>query len=174
MKRINFLTVSLILILVSGVLARDGEVEFLYAFLQGTYQVIGRWPDSNESYNGKVVLNSKGDHLDVLRSINGEEIEGVGRITTATADKIKVLTVEFSQRGHRYEATYIIDSDLDNYARLTGYVFLKTGKTKRPGLEALFIDHQSLMGLRNSFAFRSRFVPVLSVEDSKIWKDMSK
>jgi len=146
MKRINSLAVSLVLIAVSAVWAQDGEVEFLYTFLQGTYQVIGRWPDSNEIYNGKVVLKNKGDHLQVLRSINGEEIEGVGRIATATADKIKVLTVGFSQRGRRYEATYIIDSDLDNYARLTGYLYLKTAKTKRPGLEALFIDHQSLEG----------------------------
>ena len=124
--------------------AQDAEVEFLQAFLQGTYHVIGKWPDSNESYNGKVVLKSKGDHIQVLRSINGEEIEGVGRITTATADRIKTLTVGFFQRGRRYEATYVINSDLDNYARLTGYLYLKTGATKKPGLEALFIDHQSL------------------------------
>lgn len=146
MKRINFLALPMILIIVSGVWAQDGEVEFLYEFLQGTYQVIGRWPDSSESYNGKVVIKSRGDHLQVLRCIDGEEIEGVGRIATVTADKIKVLTVEFSQRGRRYEATYIIDSDLDNYARLTGYVYLQKGETKRPGLEALFIDHQSLKG----------------------------
>ena len=141
MKRIDFLAVSLILIIVSGVWAQDGEVEFLHEFLRGTYQVIGRWPDSNKSYNGKVVIKSKGDHLQVLRSINGEEIKGVGRIAAATADKIKVLTVEFPQHGRRYEAKYIIDSDLDNFARLTGYLYLKTGETKKPGLEALFIDH---------------------------------
>lgn len=144
MKRINFIAVSLILIVVSGGWAQDAEVDFLYSFLQGTYQVIGRWPDSNESYNGKIILKSKDDHFQVLRSINGEETEGVGRIATATADKIKVLRVGFTQYGRKYEATYIINSDLDNYARLTGYVFLKTGETKRPGLEALFIDHQSL------------------------------
>jgi len=144
MKRINLIAVLLILIIVSGAWAQNAEVEFLYSFLQGTYQVIGRWPDSNQSYNGKIILKSKEDHFQILRSINDEEIQGVGRIATATADKIKVLTVEFTQHGQRYEATYIINSDLDNYPRLTGYLFLKTGETKRPGLEALFIDHQSL------------------------------
>jgi hypothetical protein len=146
MKRISILVVALVLIAVSGVWAQDDKVEFLYGFVQGTYQVIGRWPDSDETYAGKVVLKRKGDHLQVLRSINGEEIEGVGRIATATADKIKVLRVQFSQRDRRYEATYLINSDLDNYARLTGYLFLKTGETRRPGLEALFIDHYSLEG----------------------------
>jgi ribosomal protein L19 len=144
MKRVNFLTALLIMIFVSGVWAQDGQVEFLYSFLRGTYQVIGRWPDSNESYSGKVIIKSKGDHLQLLRSINGEAIEGIGRIATVTFDKIKVLRVEFSQRGRRYKATYMIDSDLDNYARLTGHLYLKTGETKRPGLEALFIDRQSL------------------------------
>ena len=79
MKRINFIAALLIIILVSGVWAQDGEVEGLYSFLRGTYQVIGRWPDSNETYKGKVVLKIKGGHLQVVRSINGEEIEGVGR-----------------------------------------------------------------------------------------------
>jgi hypothetical protein len=146
MKRIGFLIVPFLLIGVSGLWAQDAEVEFLYTFLQGTYQVVGRWPDSHEAYTGTVVIKSEGDHLQVLRSINGEEVKGIGRIATATADKIKVLMVEFSQHRRRYEATYIIDSDLDNYARLTGYLFLKTGETKRPGLEALFIDHQSFEG----------------------------
>jgi hypothetical protein len=144
MKRIYFIAVSLNLLIVAGVWAQDAEVAFLYSFLQGTYQVIGKWPDSNKSYHGKVVMNSKGDHLQVIRSINGEETEGIGRIADATADRIKILKVEFSHRGRRYEATYVIDSDLDNYARLTGYLYLKAGTTLKPGLEALFIDFQSL------------------------------
>ena len=143
-KPIRFIVLSFILIFVSGVWAQDREEEFLYSFLQGTYQAIGRWPDSNENYSGKVVLKSKGDHLRVHRTINGKVVEGVGQIDTATADKVKVLTVEFSQEGREYMATYLIDSDLDNYARLSGYIYLKTGKTKSPGLEALFIDHQAL------------------------------
>jgi hypothetical protein len=43
----------------------------------------------------------------------------------------------------RYEATYLINSDLDNYARLSGYLYLIQGGTKVAGLEALFIDHQA-------------------------------
>ena len=55
MKRIIFLAVSLSLFVSAGVWAQDAEVAFLYSFLQGTYRVIGKWPDSNESYNGKEI-----------------------------------------------------------------------------------------------------------------------
>jgi len=45
------------------------------------------------------------------------------------------------EENKSYEATYLIDSDLDNYGRLTGYLYIKGTETKKPGLEALFIDH---------------------------------
>ncbi len=65
----------------------------------------------------------------------------MGKIDVVTADKIKVLRVTFTENKKEYEATYLIDSDLDNYGRLTGYIYLKAGGTKSPGLEALFSDH---------------------------------
>jgi hypothetical protein len=68
----------------------------------------------------------------------------VGKIEAATADKIKVLRIRFIDENKNYEATYLINSDLDNYARLSGFLYLIQGETKVPGLEALFIDHQAL------------------------------
>ena len=133
-----------ILLAASSALALDSEAEFLCGFLEGTYQVIGTKPDSRECYSGKIVLKCKGDHLQVVRTVNGKKIKGTGRIVRATADKIKVLRVEFTQGGRRYGATYLIGSDLDNYARLTGYLYLKKGKTAKPGLEALFIERWPL------------------------------
>jgi hypothetical protein len=137
--KIKVLVVTAILISVSGAWAQDAEKNFLYGFLEGTYQVIGRWPDSNETYTGKVVLNRKGDHLQVIRSVNGDKVQGVGRIAYITADKISVLKVQFIHHDKDYEATYLIHSDLDNYARLSGHLYLKSGETKQPGMEALFI-----------------------------------
>jgi len=118
--------------------------EFLYEFLQGTYELIGRVPDSNKTYTGKVVLRKSGDYFEVIRRIEGKEIKGIGKIERATADKIRVLRVRFVDGNKSYEATYLIGSDLDNYGRLTGYLYLKEGGTKVPGLEALFISHQAL------------------------------
>jgi len=119
-----------------------GDVDFLYGFLQGHYSLVGKFPDSNRTYAGKVILRKSGQGLEVIRKIKGKEVRGTGKIETATADRVKVLRVRFVDAGKNYEATYLIHSDLDNYARLTGYLYLKKGGSRKPGLEALFIDHQ--------------------------------
>jgi hypothetical protein len=146
--KIYYSVITLILITISTAWAQghgnSDEIDFLYGFLEGSYHLIGRLPDSNTTYTGKVVLRKRDEKLEVICMIEGKEIRGVGRIETVTADKIKVLRIQYTDENKSYEATYLIDSDLDNYARLTGYLYLKQGGTKIPGLEALFIDHQAL------------------------------
>ena len=119
----------------------DNEISFLYDFLKGTYELIGRYPDSNETYTGRVEFKKSDDGLKVVRFVDGAETEGTGKIETATADSIKVFRVRFNEKGSDYEITYLISSDLDNYARLTGYFYLRTGDTRKPGIEALFSGH---------------------------------
>ncbi len=114
--------------------------DFLYGFLQGTYNLIGKLPDSDKIYSGKVILKKKGNIMEVTRIIKGGHTKGSGRIETATGDRIKVFRVRFIKQNIRYEVTYLISSDLDNYGRLSGYLYLQKGGTKIPGLEALFID----------------------------------
>jgi hypothetical protein len=145
----NFcLVLVLLAIFISPVWAQSrsnsGEEDSLYAFLEGTYHLIGRLPDSYKTYTGKVVLTKMDDALQVVRVINGKEIKAVGKIETATADKTKVLRIRFTDAKKNYEATYLINSDLDNYARLSGYLYVIQGGTKAPGLEALFIDYHPL------------------------------
>ena len=144
-----YLLLALLAISTSAVWAQgpgnsSEEDSLCAAFLEGTYHLIGRLPDSKETYSGKVVFKKTDDALQVTRVINGKEIKGVGKIEAATADKIKVLRIRFIDENKNYEATYLINSDLDNYARLSGYLYLIQGDTKVPGLEALFIDHQAL------------------------------
>ena len=93
---------------------KDGDIEFFYGFLQGTYKIIGKAPDSNQTYTGKVILKIEGGRLQVIRKIGSKEIKGIGTIEIATADEIKVLRVRFRENDKNYEVTYIIDSDLDN------------------------------------------------------------
>jgi len=105
-------------------LENSSEEDSLYAFLEGTYHLIGRLPDSKETYSGKVVFKKTDGALQVTRVINGKEIKVVGKIEAVTADKIKVLRIRFIDENKNYEATYLINSDLDNYARLSGYLYL--------------------------------------------------
>ncbi len=118
----------------------DMENEFLYSFLQGSYDLIGKLPDSDKMYYGRVIMTNIKDRMLVVRKIAGKKIKCIGRIETATADNIKVLRMRFNDDGKNYETTYLISSDLNNYARLSGYLYLKEGGTRHPGLEALFID----------------------------------
>ena len=115
--------------------------EFYYGFLDGSYEVIGRYPDSHQTYTGKIIFNKSGESLEIIRKINNKTVKGIGKIETASADKINVLRVRFTENSKEYEATYLITTDLDNYGRLSGYIYLKDGGTTAPGLEALFSDH---------------------------------
>ncbi len=138
------LTLATVLALVSTLVwaqAKDVDDEPLYDFLCGSYDVIGRLPDSNQVYSGKVEFKRSGNSLEAVRVIRGKRVRGTGMIESVTADRVKVLRVRFGTKNKEYEATYLIGSDLDNYGRLTGTVYLKNGKTKTPGLEALFIEN---------------------------------
>ena len=140
MRRIKFFVFAIIIFFVAEpkTLA-ENDTDFLYDFLKGSYELVGRWPDSNKTYSGKIVLEKDHGNFRVVRLINGKKITGMGKIETATPDKVKVLRIRFKQDEREYEGTYLIGSDLDNYGRLTGYLYLKNGKTKQPGLEAFFI-----------------------------------
>ncbi len=115
-----------------------------YEFLEGTYVVIGKRPDGDVTYVGRVRLIKSNDTLMVHRSISGFDATGVGRLADSATGKQSVLRVNFQHEGNHYDATYLIESDLDNHARLTGYVYLTNGNTKRVGWETLFADHGQL------------------------------
>jgi len=144
-------TMTMVLALFSTLVwaqAKDFGDEPLYDFVCGSYQVIGRLPDSDQLYSGKVEFKRSGNQLEVVRLIGGHQVRGIGKIETATSDKIKVLRVHFRSKDKDYEATYLIGSDLDNHGRLTGYVYFKNGQTRTPGLEALFIEHPGVEKIR--------------------------
>ena len=119
------------------------EIDDLLQFLVGSYDIIGRLPDSRRTYTGKSIfkLEDNKNKLKVLRIIEDKEIEGTGTIECVSEDKIKVLKVKFTEYNYQYEVTYIINSDLNNYARLTGNLYFLDKDTTQPGLEALFIDN---------------------------------
>lgn len=118
------------------------ETAFMLDFLAGDYVVIGKAANTGEAYTGKLILRRQHDYLFATRIIEGSTITGKAQIETALGqDKAKVLRLRFEQGGIAYEATYSWHSDLDNYARLAGYVYRQGKKTAKPGMEALFYDH---------------------------------
>jgi hypothetical protein len=141
MKRLEFIVLFLLMANATFAINLDADTDFLYGYLPGTYILIGKAPDSNVTYYGTVEFIKEESGLKVIRSISGKIVTGEGRIEYATADKTQVLRVRFIENKKQYEATYLIGSDLDNYGRLTGFLYEKEGKTKLPGLEALFSDH---------------------------------
>lgn len=120
------------------------DLDDLLRYFVGSYVLIGKELDSNRTFLGRVIMNQKGTELQVLRTVNGITSEGVGRIEAAPLAESRVLRIRFSNGNNKYEGTYLFHSDLDNYARITGYLYKidpKTGvpiETKNPGLETLF------------------------------------
>jgi hypothetical protein len=115
------------------------DLDFVATFVEGEYVVIGRKPESKETYTGRITFAKQGKDLDFTRAVGGKTQHGTVVLDTKTDESGRpVLRIRFSVGGQSYEATYLWHSDLSNFARLTGYVYLTTGKTKFPGLEALF------------------------------------
>ena len=144
MKPIVKITLTIILGFLShGAIADNPDNhEFLYGFLAGKYIVVGKSPDSQSPYYGNIELKNNRDHLTIVRNINGKAITGTGQIEhTSINNQTNVLRTRFNDGDKKYEATYLWQSDLDNYARISGYLYQNGIKTTSPGIEALFIEH---------------------------------
>jgi exonuclease III len=144
MKRSIIYAVAMLLIFSSFVLA-DGPLknkdqeDSLLTFLEGSYKVIGKYPDGGGTYAGAMILTRKDNELQITRNIKGKKTTGSAKVITVTADEITVLHADFTQGKDKLKAIYIISTDLDNFARLTGKVYFVGRETKNPGIEALFV-----------------------------------
>jgi len=115
--------------------------ESLRSYMAGEYDLIGRKPDSETTYNGHVTLRDENGVLQVIRTVEGKTDKCAARFdTVAGTDRIPALRMHFHFDGKDYDATYRWQSDPDNYPRFTGYPYLSD--TKSPGLEALFPIHK--------------------------------
>lgn len=137
---IRLITTLVLLLMVGSVQADD---EFLEMFIQGQYLLVGKALESDETYHGKVTIESDGDGLKVNRIIDGVDIRGEAAIEEAVGGEARVLRIRFQQDGNDYEETCLVDSDLDNYARISCYLYKPGVQSRQPGLEVLFYDHGS-------------------------------
>lgn len=112
----------------------------LASMMTEDYVVVGRKPDSNATYTGRLNLRARGSKLAFTRMIEGRTVRGTATLEmTVVGDPAPVLRMRFVQDGQRLEATFQWMFDLDNYARFTGYVYRADASTaKAAGLEMLF------------------------------------
>lgn len=90
-------------------------------FLVGDYILVGRKPDSQETYTGRIGFVKKVEKLAVTRMVGGHTIHGTAVFeTVAGSDKIPVLRMRFVQDGRAMEGIFVWKTDYDNYARLSG------------------------------------------------------
>jgi hypothetical protein len=142
---IQIMSISVVMLALAGKPAMGDNIanhEFMYGYLAGHYIVFGKELNSDKTYHGKVVFSYENGLLIVTREIEGKILKGEGRIEHALGpDEADVLRVRFVRAGQEYEITYLWRSDLDNYARLSGYLYQPGKQTDSPGMEALFVDH---------------------------------
>lgn len=110
----------------------------LYGALAGDYDLVGRRPDSEETYSGRVTFTPVDGGLVVTRTVDGENETGRAHIEYRTADKRPVLMIAFDEDGGAWESWCLYRFDLDNDARLTCLWRFAGTEPEHPGLEALF------------------------------------
>ncbi len=124
-------------------MAAEVRKDFLSEFVLGKYLLVGKSVDSPSTYFDHVEIYSEEEELKVRRKIGSETVLGSARIDNADRGGVKVLRVTFESEGQLYKKTCLIHGDLDNYARISCYLYLSEGKTEQPGLEVLFVDHSA-------------------------------
>ena len=115
--------------------------DWMHMLVPGNYLLVGKAPDSEFTYHGKVEIKEVNDALLVLRDIDGEVCNGSAAIEPALDGDANVLRIRYSEGGVDYEQTCLVSTDLDNYARISCYVYHPDVHTSQPGLEVLFHDH---------------------------------
>ena len=118
-----------------------GNTASMKMLVQGKYILVGKGLDTDKTYLGKVEIRSIKDHLIVERKINGKSVKGSAAIESAAGGDAQVLRIRFTEDDNSYEQTCLVNSDLDNYARISCYLYKPGIKTTQPGLEVLFHDH---------------------------------
>ena len=104
----------------------------------GNYRIVGSMPDSGGCFEGTCTIKKTKDGRNVMiRMIAGETVESEMVVRRVVEDVFEVVC-HFTRNGVDYVARYNYALDGNLYARLTGTVERKNGRTGKCGLEALF------------------------------------
>jgi len=139
MKKICVLVLCILSLCCPSIQAMDKDT--MQDLIVGNYFLIGKSIGNKNTYYGEVTIENTDSGLQVTRTINGNSIKAKATIEQTTGDKVLVLRIRFTENKIHHEANCLINSDLDNYARLTCHLYWSSTNTTDPGLEALFIKH---------------------------------
>lgn len=139
MRRIHFLQMGLLVfgLPISGVWAAGQDEPPQWNFVVGRYQLIGRQPDSLQTYTGTARIERVGKKLRLSRRIAGVESQILGVVKRADPGEAWVLSFQWQEKTPM-EMVCLVGGDLDNYARLTCHWGKAGNPHKQPGMEAYF------------------------------------
>lgn len=129
-----------LLFLSSNINALDAE---LSDFILGEYILIGKGLDSDSTYSGKVKIYMEDGEFKMSRQIGKVKIVGTAAIEKTAHGDAEVLRLRFTESSQLFEQTCLVQSDLDNYARISCYLYKPREDTNMPGMEVLFHDHNT-------------------------------
>ncbi|MBV1909969.1 MAG: hypothetical protein KUG78_11750 [Kangiellaceae bacterium] len=131
-------TIIAALLLISSFNASSEEEFGLTQFVVGEYTLVGKANNSDNTYTGKLKISSDNGKLAITRQIGSTTIKGSGAIESAIHDEAKVLRMRFQQHETAFEQTCLVQADLNNYARISCYLYEPNKKTNNPGMEVFF------------------------------------
>jgi hypothetical protein len=120
-----------------------GSSEFIEQMAPGDYILVGKALDSDQTYHGKVKIKSSARGLTVTRQVGGKTINGTAKVEPTGSGESSVLRIRFADANVKYEQTCLVAGDLDNYARISCYLYRPGVETKQPGMEVLFHDQSA-------------------------------
>ena len=105
----------------------------------GRYEIVGRRPNSSETYEGTVSLSIEDGDYAVERTIGQTTETGVAWIQVCAPDEIWSIRVQFTDETRELNQVCSFSTDGDNYYRWT----CRTGygardSNRREGIEAWF------------------------------------
>ncbi len=106
-------------------------------FFVGGYEILGKDLQSGRTYSGTITMVKKNGKLEVQKRVNGKVSVGYAMIVRVI-DDIPALRIDFTKNDRKLSATYQLDVDWNNYARLTGYLVTGNSPRETVAIEALF------------------------------------
>lgn len=108
------------------------------SLVPGRFVLIGRLPDNGATYSGTAVISETGQGFTLKRTVGTRSFTAKGTIEVPSPPgEGKVLRFRWNDHG-LLQMTCLVQSDLDNYARLSCLWVMAGHEHKAPGLETYF------------------------------------